>query len=66
MHYRFKGNPNTNDAARLLAENKRRAARGLPPLTLAEFTHDNAAGEIAQAAPAPKPKPKPTPQRRMF
>lgn len=37
MHFRFKGNPNTNNAGRLLTLNKIRAAKGLRPLTLAQF-----------------------------
>lgn len=61
MHYRFKGNPNTNDAARLLAENKRRAAKGLPPLTLAQFTN-----HIGASVEPVKAKPATTPQRKLF
>lgn len=37
MHFRFRGNPNTNSAGRLFQFNQRRTAAGLPPLTLAEF-----------------------------
>lgn len=68
MHYRFRGNPNTNDASRLLATNQHRAKHGLPPLTLAEFT-----GEAPGCAPgkallvaAPFLPPPPKPQRKLF
>ena len=37
MHFRFRGNPNTNDAARLLLENQRRAKKGLPPLSMGQW-----------------------------
>ena len=60
MHYRFRGNPATNDAARLLAENKRRATKGQQPLTLAEFTNQP---EPAPPIPAPKPA---KPQLKLF
>lgn len=57
MHYRFRGNPATNDASRLLAENKRRQAKGLRPLTMAEFTNEPV---TSITPPAPKPPAKPT------
>lgn len=58
MHFRFKGNPNTNNAGRLLATNRLRQSKGLPPLTLAQF-------ENKPDAPVVEPKPQPK-QRKIF
>lgn len=69
MHYRFRGNPATNDASRLLAENKRRQAKGLRPLTMAEFTGSTSspqANEPPTSITPPAPKPPAKPQLKLF
>lgn len=64
MHYRFKGNPNTNSAGRLFQHNQRRIAAGLPPLKLAEWEGDKS-GALTEASRVLPPLP--TKQtRRMF
>lgn len=60
MHFRFRGNPNTNEAARLAAHNKQRMAKGLPPLTMKEWEGNNGKGALVVAAPLlPPPAKKP-------
>ncbi|CAG1018890.1 hypothetical protein BURC_03717 [Burkholderiaceae bacterium] len=68
MHYRFKGNPNTNEAGRLDLVNKRRAAHNLPALTMAQFLGlpgETAADKYA-ASVKDKGNPPAKPQLKLF
>lgn len=63
MHYRFRGNPATNNAGRLFQHNQRRMAAGLQPLTLAEF---QGLGKVPERTPPPSPKQPAKQPRKLF